>query len=352
MALSNQGLPIQQIFRVPQFHRTFYPLRVVCRAQRSSSEPGVFTEWMSAVTPTPGNEVPHPLHTTLTFSLIAAQGAALIGAIVGGTLARRRRRQLETTNEKLRRINAELRRRQEESSEYFVFTDGEERAKAIATYRSALERSVDAPSAAHPTEECGSLKLSLARARRRIEETIREAKLRLRNMPKSDHKEAASSSPSGAIDRRVAEANTLLQLLDDAAQTARDVKDPRAERAVIRLRARARRLTGDLMGAKNELLYLLQMSGTSPLPGINVSHSFKDAQISRIPDSPEPNNDNNNNASRAPAAVDLDLLGELGDVLTEMGDFEAAGKAYDACIASMDNENGDTTVGVSTWDVA
>jgi hypothetical protein len=282
----------------------------------------------------------------LTFSLIAAQGAALIGAIVGGVLARRRRRQLETTNEKLRRINAELRRRQEESSGNSLFTTdaAEGQKKEFAAYRTTLERSMEAPSAAHPTEEYGALKLSLARARRQIEESIREGKVRLRLLSsKSSDMEAAPSNASTSMDRRAAEVNTLLQLLDDAAQTARDVKDPRAERAVVRLRARARRLGGDLVGAKYELLYVLQ--------GMDVSSSFEQAQLPRDSDTVEPN-DNNKTTNNGPVAVDVDLLGELGDVLTEMGDFEAAGKAYDACIAAMDNESGDTTVGVSTWDVA
>jgi len=307
----------------------------------------VFTEWSSAVPPrnAPIHQKP-PLHTTLTFSLIAAQGAALIGAIVGGVLARRRRRQLETTNEKLRRINAELRRRQEESSGNSLFTTdaAEGQKKEFAAYRTTLERSMEAPSAAHPTEEYGALKLSLARARRQIEESIREGKVRLRLLSsKSSDMEAAPSNASTSMDRRAAEVNTLLQLLDDAAQTARDVKDPRAERAVVRLRARARRLGGDLVGAKYELLYVLQ--------GMDVSSSFEQAQLPRDSDTVEPN-DNNKTTNNGPVAVDVDLLGELGDVLTEMGDFEAAGKAYDACIAAMDNESGDTTVGVSTWDVA
>ncbi len=46
--------------------------------------------------------------------LVAFQAFAIVGAFVGGWLARQRRLELENTNRKLRHINTELRRRQTE----------------------------------------------------------------------------------------------------------------------------------------------------------------------------------------------------------------------------------------------
>ena len=45
---------------------------------------------------------------------VALQAFAIVGAFVGGWLARQRRLELENTNQKLRHINTELRRRQTE----------------------------------------------------------------------------------------------------------------------------------------------------------------------------------------------------------------------------------------------
>ncbi len=56
-------------------------------------------------------------------SFVALQAFAIVGAFVGGWLARQRRLELENTNRKLRHINTELRRRQTEVlSCYFYCT--------------------------------------------------------------------------------------------------------------------------------------------------------------------------------------------------------------------------------------
>lgn len=47
-------------------------------------------------------------------STLFTQAFAVVGAFVGGWLARQRRLELESTNRKLRHINTELRRRQHE----------------------------------------------------------------------------------------------------------------------------------------------------------------------------------------------------------------------------------------------
>lgn len=47
---------------------------------------------------------------------MASQALAVVGAFVGGWLARQRRLEVEKTNHKLRRINNELRKRQQDVS--------------------------------------------------------------------------------------------------------------------------------------------------------------------------------------------------------------------------------------------
>jgi len=242
--------------------------------------------------PQPQQAPPSP---AVLLSFVALEACALLGATVTGVLARKRRQQLESTNEKLRRINAELRRQRE-----IDCLDGLSGTESDGvTYRTALERSLDAPSAAHPTEQYsfGALKLSLARARRQLEDTVREAKLQLRTQ------DAASAAQ-------------VLPVLADAEQTAKDIKDQRAQRAISRLRARALRATGDLPGALTALQEVLQLS----------------TAIEGGPD-------------------DADTLGEMGDVLAEMGDFEAAGKLYDRCIVAIET-GAPTSQLSSTWDAS
>ena len=217
--------------------------------------------------------------TMAAFTILEA--AALVGAIVGGILARKRRDELKETNQKLRRINQELRRKNEEAA-----------PDEITSFVTALERSLGAPSAAHPVESYGSLKTSLARARRQLEETIREAKSLLHD----------TSQPPAAA------ASAALPLLAEALQTSKDIKDLRAERAVSRLRARALRSLGDLSGSLDELQKVLDLTAA-------VGESGE---------------------------IDADTLGEMGDVLAEMGNFEAAGRYYDLTLAAIDGDGGST----------
>lgn len=223
-------------------------------------------------------------------ALTLLEAAALVGAIVGGVLARKRRNQLEETNQKLRMINQELRRQRQAAT-----------PDDMGVYRTALERSLGAPSAAHPVETYGNLKVSLARARRQIEETIREAKTLL-------HNSSSPASQSGAA---------ALPLLADALVVCKDIKDLRAERAVVRLRARALRATGDLEGSFDELQRVLDLSKA-------------------VDDKPE---------------EDADTLGEMGDVMAEMGNFEKAGKYYDLTISAIQGTSNGAE-GISTWDAA
>ena len=92
---------------------------------------------------------------------------ALVGACVGGFLARRRRRELETLTVKLRNVNAELRRQREEDL-HVCEADGD--AEAMRSYRAALEVALDAPpSEHHPLEDYGTNESTLAGARREVQ---------------------------------------------------------------------------------------------------------------------------------------------------------------------------------------
>ena len=94
-----------------------------------------------------------------------AQSVALVGATVGGFLARRRRRELETLTEKLRNVNAELRRQREEDL-HVCEADGD--IEAMRSYRAALEVALEAPSEQHPLEDHGTSESTLAGARREV----------------------------------------------------------------------------------------------------------------------------------------------------------------------------------------
>ena len=215
-------------------------------------------------------------------ALTLLEAAALIGAIVTGILARQRRQELEATNKKLRTINQELRRRQEASSP----------DEDLSGYRTSLERSLGAPSAAHPVETYGTLQVSLARARRQVEQGIKEVKGIL-------HSNTSSTTTTTTTTNT---AMHVFQVLDEILQTSRDIKDARAERAVMRLRARALYQTGNLTESLSALERVLELSAAVGEGG---------------------------------GEGDVDTLGAMGDILAEMGNFEAAGKYYDLTIDAM-----------------
>jgi hypothetical protein len=137
------------------------------------------------------------------------QAAALIGAVVTGVLARRRREEMQGLNRKLRHINAELRRQREAQDSLLSAVGGvaaaprtddaarpseggeggegggagmqaaaalealQRRQQELQQERSLLEAALAGPAAAHPSEGFGDQRLSLARARRRIAQCIR-----------------------------------------------------------------------------------------------------------------------------------------------------------------------------------
>lgn len=224
---------------------------------------------------------------------------ALVGAAVTGTLARRRRQQMDGLVEKLRAINAELMRQREAAAA----AAAEGGAAGGGGYRTALEKTLDAPSAAHPVEEYGGMRASLARAQRQIAEAVLGAKTRL-----------AVTAPGAGADFAPA---SLLPSLDAALQTAADIKDPRAQRTLLRLRARTHRAAGDPAAALEDLRRSVAAGA----------------------------------AAGGPPDGDSETLGEMGDLLTELGDLEAAGRCYDACFSAIqDPQDAPPPYLTGTWD--
>eukprot|EP00192_Tetraselmis_astigmatica_P021341 CAMPEP_0117677702 /NCGR_PEP_ID=MMETSP0804-20121206/16885_1 /TAXON_ID=1074897 /ORGANISM="Tetraselmis astigmatica, Strain CCMP880" /LENGTH=267 /DNA_ID=CAMNT_0005487001 /DNA_START=38 /DNA_END=841 /DNA_ORIENTATION=- len=75
----------------------------------------------------------------MTIAIIALQAVGLVGATVTGTLARKRRIEMEKINTQLREINAKL--RDQSFDEQIIPT--EEEIRKIQEYRAALESSTD-----------------------------------------------------------------------------------------------------------------------------------------------------------------------------------------------------------------
>ncbi|DBB04785.1 TPA: hypothetical protein ACH3X3_010081 [Trebouxia sp. C0006] len=221
--------------------------------------------------------------------LILLQAFAIVGAFVGGWLARQRRLELENTNRKLRHINTELRRRQTEDDDADAWSGSLE---AVQASRTAMESALAGPSAAHPIEGYGSDNLSLAKARRQISGLLRDGKASIRQ----------------------GNGQHALELLRQAGQLSAELGDKRAERAVARATANAYREVGDL----NMCLRSLDFS-------LGLSKEVGDT------------------------GRDSDVLGEIADVYTEMGDLDKAGQFYDRCIKAMAGD-GLSSEGTASWE--
>lgn len=226
---------------------------------------------------TPALEHQHVGRPRMLLALLLMQAFAVVGAFVGGWLARQRRLEVERMNRKLRRINRQLRERKEQEEELVCVATDEE---AIKAYRAALQTALEGPSAAHPTEGFGDDNLSLSQARRALSKQLREGR------EKVERRDSAGA----------------LQLFRQAASLAQELKDKRAERAVARANALALRQAGDLRLAIRSLQYCLELSQALD------EHSS-----------------------------DSDILGDIADVFTDLGDLEQAGQFYDKCIAAMSN---------------
>lgn len=102
----------------------------------------------------------------------------------------------------------------------------------------------------------------------------------------------------------------------EALSLARELRDARAERAVVRLSSRALRAAGDLRGALRELL--------------------RSADLSE---------------ALGEGSGDADVAGAIADCYADLGDFERAGEWYDKCILAIQEPEGTAPLAVSSmWD--
>ncbi|GMH44019.1 hypothetical protein BSKO_11953 [Bryopsis sp. KO-2023] len=209
---------------------------------------------------------------------LAVQSIALVGAIVGGVLARGRRVQLEKMNVKLREVNSELRKRRDQDT-HVCEADAE--AEAMKSYKAALEMAMDAPAAAHPIEGYGREGYSLAQARREFSLSLQDGK--------------------GALLRN--NGMEAMAFTKRALELAQDIKDRRAQRSVFKVQAQAYKLLGESQKALQCLNKSLQIS------------KELDEQYGNV-----------------------DVYGEMADIHADMGDFETAAEYYDKCIEAIQTD--------------
>ncbi|CAK0782941.1 hypothetical protein CVIRNUC_006136 [Coccomyxa viridis] len=244
------------------------------------------TQYMQGVQPAPALPLPALPYRT-AWLLIGLQAFALVGCLVTGTLARRRRLEVEGLNNRLRQINTELMKRGT-VEELVCSADAEK--EAVQAYRQALEQALDQPAAAHPVESYGMDNMSLAQARRTLSGLLKQGKDALRQQDPDEAVLAAKQALS----------------------ISRELTDTRAERAVLRLLARGYRARGSLQASLDALHKSLGLS-------------------SDLEDS----------------SGDVDVLGAIGDTYTELGDLEKAAEFYDKCIQAIQEDPASTS---STWD--
>jgi len=210
---------------------------------------------------------------------VLVQSIALVGAVVGGFLARKRRFDLEQLNLKLRQINYELRKKTDQDV-HVCEADAE--VESVRAYKAALEMALDAPAAAHPIEAYGPEGYSLAEARRDFSTLLMDARDEIRD----------------------GNGTAALETLKNALHLSEEISDLRAQRSAVRAQAQAHRAAGDLQSALNRLQRCLQLS----------------LELEEY-------------------TGDVDVLGEIADVYADLGDYERAGKYYDRCIVAIQEES-------------
>eukprot|EP00210_Caulerpa_lentillifera_P009650 g9206.t1 len=248
--------------RIPSRFRRSQLRRFTVRGQASKSTQTTLVE----VPPPSTSVVKTPFQSIPVWTLIGVQSLALIGACVGGLLARKRRHELELLTQKLRRVNFEL-RKQREMDLHVCEADGD--AEAMRSYRAALEVALDAPSAAHPIEAYGPGEQSIAGARREFSRSIQDSRECLRKGEKSEAQ----------------------YLCKNALFLAKEMQDIRAERSASKLQAQIFRSSGESVKALSTLKTCLGLSD-------------------RLNDH----------------SGDVDVLGDIGDIYADLGDYERAGK--------------------------
>eukprot|EP01025_Chloroclados_australasicus_P060921 TRINITY_DN7894_c0_g1_i4.p1 TRINITY_DN7894_c0_g1~~TRINITY_DN7894_c0_g1_i4.p1 ORF type:complete len:163 (-),score=29.38 TRINITY_DN7894_c0_g1_i4:306-794(-) len=161
----------------------------------------------------------------------------------------------------------------------------------MMAYQKALEAAMASPSAAHPAEAYGMEDMSLSTARREVSKRLYDAKEALR---------------TDQLDNAITACEAALGLTSE-------IGDKRAERSVLRTKAKALKA-----GARyKEAVRVLQQA-------LEISEGLEEY------------------------SGDVDTLGSLADVYVELGDFEKARDIYDEVIVAIQNE--DLSALSSTWD--
>ena len=253
--------------------------------------------------------------------LLVLQTVLLVGSIVGGSIASRRRVRLEKLVHSVKELNKELRTnnaasqvvKQDESNQnaYAALASAEvdaavaaqddedailglaeaqrKRVEAAEQQRSTLERSLQQPAAAHPTERVDDGVNSVADARRKLRAAMERAGECL-----------SAGEPAAA-----------LESYDTAMSLAATLGSRRASVATARGAARALTELGQHDTALKRLLMAADLSagGDGPCalvgkgPPMDFTHD--------------------------------DLAGEVGDAFAEVGELESAGLWYDASLRAM-----------------
>jgi len=249
----------------------------------------------SSPAPPPPSTVP-AIPRAAVWGLVTLQAFALVGAAVTGTLARRRRLEAEALVLKLRAVNVALRERASDADAPPVCAADEDResAKAYAAGLAVARRSEDEEASSSSSSDSegpgvpagvriGAADLSVGEARRHLSRCLGEAKQALRRGCARD----------------------AVALTTEAEGVARELGDARAERAVVRLAARAKRDSGDIRGGLADLMRSVELSAATGDP-----------------------------------SGDADVAGAIADTHAELGDFETAARWYDKCLAAIAAEDG------------
>jgi hypothetical protein len=283
---------------IPQRKRkqTRFYNRIVARHQKTS-----IAEPTQQDIPINTPKITH-LHVVTIF-----QSLALVGAVVGGIVARQRRKQLGVLNSQLRQINAQLRARSDEQQQAMNPSS----SFPQLSLRTTLERSLSQPSAAHPIEQISSSSPSMARARQFINETISLGKRTV------GHPSSSSKSP---VDKITPE---FLEMLEDALATSNNIQDVQSASYLLRIKARAHLALGTRGDLQEAMMNLKEAAAVLLRNNTNANT----------------NDDNINNSRDIKEDGDVldiqDVYGELGDVFTDLGNYEEAARYYGLAL-SMD----------------
>ena len=253
--------------------------------------------------------------------LLLLQSVLLVGSVAGGTIARRRRVRLERLVNTVTNLNAALRAAKaaadakdekvpptygalasaevesamasmDDEGELLGLAEAQERRAAAAEQlRSTLERSLNLPAAAHPTERVTEDGASVSETRRELRASMHAASEQLAAGDAS----AALASYEAAMALAAALGSRLA--------------------SVATARGAARALTE--LGRPDDALARLLIAADLAAGGVG------DDDFTRVAKGPPEDFPRD------------DLAGEVGDAYVELGELEMAGLWYDAALSAM-----------------